>query len=67
MRTASMRPLKPGAPASPPPIRTAGFRAGTTAAIPRENISECERQFLIVDFRGATPEVQVVKVEDKVL
>ena len=43
------------------------YRAGTTAAIPREHISECERQFLIVDFRGATPEVQVVKVEDKVL
>jgi hypothetical protein len=43
------------------------YRVGTTAAIPRENISECERQFLMVDFRGATPEVKVVKVEDKVL
>ncbi|MBW2144131.1 MAG: metallophosphoesterase [Deltaproteobacteria bacterium] len=43
------------------------YRVGPTAAIPRENIPECERQFLIVDFRGATPKVQVVKVEDKVL
>jgi hypothetical protein len=42
------------------------FRVGTTAAIPRDNIPECERQFLIVDFRGTTPKVQVVKVEENV-
>ncbi|MCP4576608.1 MAG: hypothetical protein GY846_10030 [Deltaproteobacteria bacterium] len=38
------------------------YRLGPTAAIPRENIPECERQFLMVDFKGAMPTVSAVRV-----
>ncbi len=40
------------------------YRLGPTAAIPRDKTSECEHQFMIVDFKGATPRMKVVKVEE---
>ncbi len=40
------------------------YRLGPTAAIPRDNIPECENQFLIVDFRRVMPRVEAVKVDE---
>jgi len=40
------------------------YRLGPTAAISRDGTPECERQFLMVDFKGTVPKVKVVKVEE---
>lgn len=40
------------------------YRVGPISAIPRDNTPECQRQFLLVDFKGKRPGVQVIKVEE---